>query len=86
MRTRGGRNHHHSLGGQPILCNGANLAYRKELYTSFHNIREDWNLASGDDFFLLEYAKEVVWIHDTLAGVMICAEPTLSGFMHQRVR
>lgn len=75
-----------ALGGQSILCNGANMAFRKDVYHSFQEVRNDWDLASGDDFFLMEHAKEVVWIHDTRAGVVISAEPTLTGFLHQRVR
>ena len=75
-----------AMGGHPILCNGANLAFRKDMYSAFHAERKDWNLASGDDFFLLEYAREVIWIHDRLAAVSILGEPTLSSFIQQRMR
>jgi glycosyltransferase involved in cell wall biosynthesis len=37
----------------PILCNGANLLFLKELYFQTYNERTDNHLPSGDDMFLL---------------------------------
>ena len=53
----------------PFLCNGANMAYKKELFTNLHGFEGNNNLASGDDIFLLEkatkkYKKQV--LHLTL--------------------
>ena len=39
---------------QPILCNGANLLFRKSAYFSMHQQRNDFDLVSGDDVFLLD--------------------------------
>lgn len=39
--------------GQPVMCNGANLAYKKEAFTAVNGFDGNWNVASGDDEFLL---------------------------------
>ena len=44
---------------KPILCNGANLFFRKQLYLDACRMRDDFNLASGDDYFLLQAAKRL---------------------------
>lgn len=38
----------------PFLCNGANLAYRKELFKLVDGYSGNTSIASGDDIFLLE--------------------------------
>jgi biofilm PGA synthesis N-glycosyltransferase PgaC len=38
----------------PILCNGANLLFSKQAYLSSVQSRTDFDLASGDDAFLLQ--------------------------------
>jgi len=43
----------------PILCNGANLLFRKQLYLDSWKTRIDFNRASGDDYFLLQAAKKL---------------------------
>lgn len=45
-----------ALGRHPIMCNGANLAFQKKLYNAEDDV---FNQAydSGDDMFLMEYAK-----------------------------
>ena len=40
--------------GKPFLCNGANLAYKKELFLELNGFSGNTNIASGDDIFLLE--------------------------------
>tara|TARA_B100001250_G_scaffold93946_1_gene78303 strand:+ start:6970 stop:8079 length:1110 start_codon:yes stop_codon:yes gene_type:complete len=40
----------------PIFCNGANMAYRKEVFLEVNNFKED-NIVSGDDVFLLHNVK-----------------------------
>lgn len=39
---------------KPVLCNGANLFFRKSAYLETVNQRNDFDIASGDDTFLLE--------------------------------
>ncbi len=44
---------------QPIMCNGANLFFEKEMYFVLHNeIRKKYHLFSGDDIFLLQACKK----------------------------
>jgi len=38
----------------PILCNGANLAYKKEEFNLVSGFSDNNHIASGDDIFLLE--------------------------------
>ena len=37
----------------PIFCNGANMAYRKEVFLEVNTFNKH-NIVSGDDVFLLE--------------------------------
>ena len=39
--------------GLPIMCNGANLAYRKNAFEEINGYGADQKFASGDDMFLL---------------------------------
>ena len=41
---------------QPVLCSGANLAYKKELIEKLQPYKENSSIASGDDSFLLDAA------------------------------
>lgn len=45
-----------ALGGMPIMCNGANLAFRRDLLATDADVFNA-KYASGDDMFFLEYAK-----------------------------
>src|SRR5690554_2998749 len=38
----------------PLLCNGANLAYKKDAFFKVNGFSGNENIASGDDIFLLE--------------------------------
>ena len=40
----------------PIFCNGANMAYRKDVFLETNNFNND-NTVSGDDVFLLHSIK-----------------------------
>ncbi|UKN00485.1 glycosyltransferase [Paracrocinitomix mangrovi] len=44
---------------KPLLSNGANFLFRKERYFQAKEIRSDFNIASGDDVFLLNAFKEL---------------------------
>ena len=46
-----------ALGGMPIMCNGANLAFRTALAQAGDDIFKE-KYTSGDDMFLLEHAKK----------------------------
>jgi cellulose synthase/poly-beta-1,6-N-acetylglucosamine synthase-like glycosyltransferase len=72
-----------------LLCNGANLAFRKSLYDQFHKTRTDEEISSGDDIFLLEYAQkndQVSWVHDKSLLAATNPEEKFLSFLSQRVR
>jgi biofilm PGA synthesis N-glycosyltransferase PgaC len=75
---------------KPVLCNGANLSVRKELYTNLsHQLRN--SIFSGDDVFLLHAVKKlknekisVLKKHDSI----VKSKPPVNfrEFIHQRLR
>ncbi len=74
---------------KPIMCNGANLAFSKQLYVNAEkSLKEEY--ASGDDIFLLQYAVR----NNVKIKFLKCKETivntrpvdSLSRFFHQRVR
>ena len=73
---------------KPIMCNGANLLFEKLLY---ENSNTQNKLASGDDIFLMLYAKSIDkksihFIKSTAAIVYTKPAKTIRDFFHQRVR
>lgn len=40
--------------GFPVMCNGANMAYERDAALEVEKYRKDFEIASGDDMFLLE--------------------------------
>jgi len=75
----------------PFLCNGANLMYRKDLFTELNGFENNDDIASGDDIFLLEkavkkYPKLVKYLKSKNAIVYSKAESSLSGLIQQRIR
>lgn len=73
----------------PILCNGANLAFRKKIWLKFqHNLHDDE--LSGDDMFLLENVKKIggrIRFMKSEAGIVMTKAPgNIRGFIHQRRR
>ena len=76
---------------KPFLCNGANLAYKKEFFKAVQGFQGNTNIASGDDIFLLEKAlkqdaKKVHYLKCEHAIVTTEAEKTTSSLISQRVR
>jgi len=66
----------------PNICNGANLAYRKNVFYEVNGFEENFHLASGDDEFLMHkihalgkyeivFAKNIEAIIDTLPCIGI---------------
>lgn len=43
---------------QNIVASGANLLFKKDLYLSYYDTQKTHQFASGDDAFLLQFAKE----------------------------
>ncbi len=76
--------------GHPLMCNGANLAFRKELYLK--NLNEgNESISSGDDMFLLlaakkTFPKSIHWLHNKEAIGHTHPSGGLSAFIQQRIR
>ncbi len=75
---------------KPLMCNGANLAFRKKDYKKVSpNLK--MHLASGDDVFFLHAVKKlnnsgIHFIKSPAAIVYTPAVNTLKGFLNQRRR
>lgn len=79
-----------AITGNPVMCNGASLAFRKEVYFRHSGNMHD-ELASGDDIFLLHSIKrespgKILWLESPSAIVTTCASGTLNTFLKQRAR
>ena len=77
--------------GHPLYCNGANLAYRKEVFEELGGFEGNQHVASGDDQFLLDKIKSnyddgVFFLNAGDALVSTMPQTTLKGFVHQRIR
>ncbi|MBF9237183.1 glycosyltransferase [Hymenobacter sp. BT683] len=76
---------------QPTMCNGANLAYRREAFEAVGGFVDNLHVASGDDEFLLHkihaaFPESVHFLADAAAIVRTAAPETLPSLLRQRVR
>lgn len=76
---------------KPNMCNGANIAYTREIFKEVHGFEGNEQLASGDDEFLMHkiaklYPTSVVFNMDKRAMVYTNAAPNLAQFYQQRKR
>ena len=72
-------------------CNGANLAYRKDIFYEVGGFKGIDDLASGDDELLLQkvaarYPGRIAFLKRRDAIVYTHAKPTLKAFLQQRRR
>ncbi|SFT25637.1 glycosyltransferase family 2 protein [Mucilaginibacter polytrichastri] len=77
--------------GRASTCNGANLAYRKDVFYEVGGFKGIDDLASGDDELLLQkvalqYPGRIGFLKDTRAIVYTYAKPNLEAFLQQRRR
>jgi biofilm PGA synthesis N-glycosyltransferase PgaC len=77
--------------GRPFLCNGANLAYHKDLFKTLHGFDGNATIASGDDIFLMDKAikicfEDVKYLKSTEALVTTKSQSSLNGLIQQRLR
>lgn len=77
--------------GHPIMCNGANLAYTKEVFKALNGFEGIENTASGDDVLLMyklnsEYKNAVKFLKSREAIVYTKAKRSVSDFVSQRKR
>lgn len=77
--------------GQPILCNGANLAYTKKAFLDVNGFEGNDTIASGDDVFLLEKIsaktpKAIGLLKSSTIKVITYPETSVRGLIQQRLR
>ena len=81
-----------SIGNRmPSTCNGANLAYRRDVFFELQGFRGIDDLASGDDELFLhkvasKYPGEIGFCKSRSAIVFTDAKPNLREFIRQRKR
>ncbi len=73
------------------LCNGANMAFRKEVFDELGGYSGNEQFASGDDVFLLnkiaqKYPDGICFLKNRKAIVHTKSEKTWKGFFQQRMR
>jgi len=74
----------------PIMCNGANLAFEKDVFFEFDDALKSEE-TSGDDVFLLhnikkKYPKKIKYLKTNDTIVFTDAQSTLKSFFKQRIR
>lgn len=76
--------------GSFYLANGANMAFRKEMFKKVGGYVDNKSIASGDDVFLIksivDSGGEVAFLKHPQAAAYTASEPTLSHLLRQRVR
>lgn len=77
--------------GSPTTCNGANLAYRKDIFHELGGFNGIDELASGDDELFLHkvaerYAHRITFCKAEAAVVYTDAKPDIQSFISQRKR
>lgn len=78
--------------GQPFLCNGANLAYRKAAFQEVDGYRGNERFRSGDDVFLLHKLKAaygnraIAFAFDRKALITTAPAGNFGAFLRQRAR
>ncbi len=76
--------------GNPVMCNGANLAFEKDVYLRHYNNQHP-ELVSGDDIFLLHSVKKESrgnnsWLESADAIVTTRSVESMKIFFTQRAR
>jgi glycosyltransferase involved in cell wall biosynthesis len=79
-----------AIAGTSTICNGANLAFTKEVFLK-HSKNLHYEILSGDDVFLLHSLKKdkgskILWLESGEAAVTASAAGTISSFLSQRSR
>lgn len=76
---------------KPILCNGANMAYKRTTFIELNGFSGNNHIASGDDIFMLEkvaqkYPKQVGYLKSNDAIVSTKTQRDWGGVLNQRIR
>lgn len=77
--------------GFPIMCNGANLAFRKSAFEKVNGYEGNYHIASGDDEYLMYkinkvYRNAIAYLKNKEAVVYTKAQPTFKELISQRIR
>jgi cellulose synthase/poly-beta-1,6-N-acetylglucosamine synthase-like glycosyltransferase len=77
--------------GLHAMCNGANLAYKKEVFFEVSGFKGIDNIASGDDMLLMnkikeKYPNQMGYLFSQDAIMQTAPMQTLSQFINQRIR
>ena len=77
--------------GNPIICNAANIAYRKKVFEEVCGFSYQMSLSSGDDELLMQKIHrdsnyKIKFALNKNAIVSTEANPTIKDFYHQRKR
>jgi poly-beta-1,6-N-acetyl-D-glucosamine synthase len=77
--------------GFPTMSNGANLAFRKEVFENLNGYKGNEHIASGDDEFLMRkvvraFPDGVKFIPYKDASVITASQRTVRAFVNQRLR
>ncbi|MBD2715200.1 glycosyltransferase [Microvirga sp. STR05] len=81
-----------SIGAElPTMCNGANLAYRRDAFAAVAGFAGNEHLASGDDEFLMHklhaaFPGSIRFLKHPAALVRTAGPSTLAALLRQRVR
>ena len=75
----------------PFLCNGANLAFNKDVFLNANPFDGNLQIASGDDLFLLQKIKEkfehkIIWSNQKSSIATTEPKKKLAEFISQRIR
>lgn len=73
------------------MCNGANLAYKKDTFYEVNGFKGIDDIASGDDMLLMhkiwkKFPKKIAYLKSTAAIVETLAASTWKDFFNQRIR
>jgi len=76
--------------GYPTMCNGANLAFRRNTFQAVGGYDDNFNIASGDDEFLMrkviQHGGQVRFLMNPLGVVSTSAMSSVGDFVSQRLR
>jgi biofilm PGA synthesis N-glycosyltransferase PgaC len=77
--------------GYPTMCNGANLAFKKQAFEKVLGYADNLHIPSGDDEFLLhkinrQFPGGVKFLYNEHAVVRTRSQLTVADFLQQRLR
>lgn len=76
---------------KPIMCNGANLCYKKDTFKTLNGFEGNLSVASGDDIFLLEkmvdnFPDQTRFLKSDSAIIETTSESNIISFYNQQLR